>query len=378
MGCFDTGGTDVKQESTLTKGQRSLLDQLTSLLGGQLGQSGPTYSGQTTAGMNPLQQQGLNAYAGVFDSANQGNQLFGQALGSLNPSQGQATLSQGQGALDTMLADFDPTSAMNFFEKSIKNPTMQTWQKDVMPSIMEKFAGNNAVDSGAMQRELARSGTDMMTNLNGQLANVMYSAQNDQLGRQQQGVNQSMNMAMAPGQLAGQYGNLADLGLNQAGQAMNAGTVGRGIEQEGLTDSYNKWLSSQGYNNPWLTQYLSQALGVPAFENVATEQPMGLGTMLTLGGMNAAGSYFGAQSDRRLKENIVPNENALDKVKKLKAYFYNFKGKTEKELGLMAQDVQEVLPEGVSEQNGILHVKTYAIISLLVDAVNELSLKMER
>lgn len=270
------GGSSTKQVSTLTGGQRKLLDQLTELLGGQLGQGIQPYMGQLTADLSPLQQSGISFFSNLLPTA--------QGLSAWNPQQGQAYLNQGAGALDTMLADFDPTSARNYWNEAVKTPAMQTWQNDIVPQIMEKYAGQNAADSGAMRRAIANSAANMNTALNANLANLLFSGEQAQLGRQQQGINQALNMAMMPGQLAAQQGLMAGMGADLVRQMMGAGGVESAHQQQLLTDQYNKWMTEQAYNNPWL-QYLGTALGTQAFQPVVTQKS---------GWMDALGPAFGA------------------------------------------------------------------------------------
>jgi hypothetical protein len=69
--------------------------------------------------------------------------------------------------------------------------------------------------------------------------------------------------------------------------------------------------------------------------------------------------FFGNVSDRRLKKNILPIDNALDIVLKLNPVTYNFDLEkypymglnTEKEYGFIAQEVREILPEITREKN---------------------------
>jgi hypothetical protein len=69
--------------------------------------------------------------------------------------------------------------------------------------------------------------------------------------------------------------------------------------------------------------------------------------------------FFGAASDRRLKKNILPIDNALDIVLKLNPVTYNFDLdkypymglNTEKEYGFIAQEVRDILPEITREKN---------------------------
>ena len=53
------------------------------------------------------------------------------------------------------------------------------------------------------------------------------------------------------------------------------------------------------------------------------------------------------KSDIKLKENIEVISNALDKVKELKGVNFNFKKDGTRSTGLIAQDLQKVLPEAV-------------------------------
>lgn len=81
-------------------------------------------------------------------------------------------------------------------------------------------------------------------------------------------------------------------------------------------------------------------------------------------------------SDRRLKENIEPIENALDKVKNLEGIRFNMiDTPAEREVGLIAQDVQEVLPEAVrvvDPDTGHLGVSYASVVPLLIEAMKEM------
>ena len=80
------------------------------------------------------------------------------------------------------------------------------------------------------------------------------------------------------------------------------------------------------------------------------------------------------------KENITPITDAVDKVKQLTGYTYNYKTAlpTDRTGGIMAQDLEKVLPDAVVEdENGTKYVKYDAVIGLLVSAGSELSQKLE-
>lgn len=70
------------------------------------------------------------------------------------------------------------------------------------------------------------------------------------------------------------------------------------------------------------------------------------------GGIQSNGTNtaaFFSISDKRLKENIQDLTGALDKVASLKPKTFNFKGREHTQTGFIAQEVQAVLPEKVTE-----------------------------
>jgi len=88
---------------------------------------------------------------------------------------------------------------------------------------------------------------------------------------------------------------------------------------------------------------------------------------------------FGTPSDVSFKENIKPIENALDKVEKLQGVTFDWKESDsildiKQDIGFIAQDVEKVLPELVREnENGKLSLRHQGIISVLAEAIKELS-----
>jgi len=105
----------------------------------------------------------------------------------------------------------------------------------------------------------------------------------------------------------------------------------------------------------------------------------------------ASGSMYAidflATSDARYKNVTSGIPNAVDIVKKLKGikYFWNDYAKRRKglqtndlQVGLIAQDVQAVLPEAVGGTPDDLSIKYDKIIPLLVEAIKELTERVER
>ena len=87
---------------------------------------------------------------------------------------------------------------------------------------------------------------------------------------------------------------------------------------------------------------------------------------------------FGTASDIRLKENIEPIENALDKVSQINGITFNYIDKPDERVpGLIAQELQEVLPEAVYESDDKLAIRYGNTIALLVEAIKELKAEVE-
>lgn len=87
---------------------------------------------------------------------------------------------------------------------------------------------------------------------------------------------------------------------------------------------------------------------------------------------------FDETSARKYKENIKPITNALSKVLKLEGVSYNKKNSHKEEIGLVADDVEKVLPELVGKEEGEVESLSYTrLTSVLVEAVKELTAKVD-
>jgi hypothetical protein len=87
---------------------------------------------------------------------------------------------------------------------------------------------------------------------------------------------------------------------------------------------------------------------------------------------NGTGAYT-TISDRALKENISEIPYGIDSVMSLNPVQYNMIGGAENQLGFIAQEAKEVIPESVSEMvGGYLGMDKSSIIPVLVKAIQEL------
>ena len=88
-------------------------------------------------------------------------------------------------------------------------------------------------------------------------------------------------------------------------------------------------------------------------------------------------------SDKRLKDNIKPIENALDKVKAISGVTFEWNEKShkttgKKDVGVVAQEIEAVLPELVETRtNGYKAVDYQKLTAVLIESVKELTAKVE-
>ena len=92
---------------------------------------------------------------------------------------------------------------------------------------------------------------------------------------------------------------------------------------------------------------------------------------------------FGTLSDIRRKKNIERIESALDKVSELNGYTFQYIDREDRMTGLIAQEVEKVLPEAVYATETFDGEQTKALrygnmVGLLVEAINELREEVEK
>lgn len=88
------------------------------------------------------------------------------------------------------------------------------------------------------------------------------------------------------------------------------------------------------------------------------------------GKLNA--TSFNSLSDILSKENIKTLDNALSKILMMRGVSFTWKGTNDKSIGLIAQEVEHILPEVVStSEDGIKSVSYDSIIGLLIEGIKE-------
>ena len=137
-------------------------------------------------------------------------------------------------------------------------------------------------------------------------------------------------------------------------------------------DSTNALTTEANMTFDGTTAYINGALGV------GTTNPTTVGLIEAT---NDIVAYY--SSDERLKENIKPIPWALDKIQKINGVTFDWKPLTEEQkiyihghegsdIGVIAQEIEKVLPEVVTTRdNGFKAVKYEKIVALLIEAIKE-------
>ena len=192
---------------------------------------------------------------------------------------------------------------------------------------------------------------------------------------------------------AGYTTNTGDITSVVAGDGLTGGAtsgaatlnIGAGTGIDVAADAISVDVSdfmTNGSNNRIVT-----ATGTDA-QNAEANATFDGSTLAITGAITATGDVTAfSSSDKSLKENISNIENAVDKVSKINGVYYNWTfeaqeknahfGK-EKEVGVIAQEVEKVLPEIVSTRDdGTKAVKYDRLCALLIESVKELKKEIE-
>lgn len=95
------------------------------------------------------------------------------------------------------------------------------------------------------------------------------------------------------------------------------------------------------------------------------------------GNVTNVNNSYGAISDQSIKENIVDATPKLQDLLTVKIRNFNLKGESTKQIGVVAQELEEVFPGMIEESaDGLKGVKYSVFVPMLIKAIQELSAKV--
>jgi len=160
--------------------------------------------------------------------------------------------------------------------------------------------------------------------------------------------------------------------------ALNSKLAGIATGATNVTNN-NQLTNGAGYTTYSSNQTLNNNSNVH-FEGLMVGQTSG-STANTIRCVGDVVAFY--SSDKRLKDNITPIENSLEKVGKLKGYEFDWNDNQEvyegHDVGVIAQEVEAVVPEIVEtrKHDGYKAVKYEKLVPLLINAINELKAEIE-
>ncbi len=196
--------------------------------------------------------------------------------------------------------------------------------------------------------------------------------------------NSTLTVGNSAGTIAGEISINPAAATNEGGQinirkSLNGSTADWIIDQFGTTSSDARL---RIFNS------IAETNGITIMEN----GNIGMGSLtptvrLQVTGDIIANSIAGS-SDLRYKTNIRPVYNALDKVKALRGIYFNWNKEafpdknfgTKDELGFIAQEIENVVPEIVTKDNTkeeYRSVKYDKLVALLVEAIKEQQIQID-
>jgi len=102
---------------------------------------------------------------------------------------------------------------------------------------------------------------------------------------------------------------------------------------------------------------------------------VGVGTTIPSTTLQVSGTItcidINSTSDVRLKENIHSIDNALDKVMQISGVEFDWKETKEPSVGVIAQDIEEIIPEVVKISGDIKTVNYNGLVGVLIEAIKE-------
>lgn len=381
---------------------------------------GTVYAKQTTGGGTPyLTAFGYNA--GVSTTGD-GNSAFGtQALytnstGTLNTAVGYQSLYVSNGSNNTAIGEGSLTANTSGSDnvsvglRSLYTNTTGGFNtacgRDALRLNLTS-SNNTAVGYGAAYSTTASANTAVgYQALNSNTTGASNIAVGYQAGYSNLTSGDNVYLGYRAGYSAtsafntilGNYAGYGATGNNNSivgYNAFNAITSGRG--NTGLGYSAGSTITSGEYNV--YVGFQSTASGVAAsYEVVIAAGPSGYtgkGTSTAFINGGGGGSYNGANStlwavtsDQRLKKNIVDNNIGLDKISSIQVRNFEYRveeeitelpkhcaiNKTGLQLGVIAQELQTVLPECVkTESTGVMSVDADNLTWYMINAIKELN-----
>lgn len=303
----------------------------------------PTYTGQMTAGLTPLQTQSISNIGGLQDLIGQTGALspaitdiisklqsFGEGdilSKTMSTISGLQNLGQGNDVLSQIMKmisgeGFDPSYMRAAYQTGIEDPLRRTFTETTMPAIESAYAKSGLFYGSDKQRQVQDTSATLMNALAQGRTGLESNIYTAGLAQQQAGIDDFSQWLAGQGGLAQlgmtaetqaetlrlkaaeQAGTLGLKGEEQAetkrmqtmsqmmqglGLGMTAGGIEQATTQAELTNQYNQWLRTQAGTMP-TDQLLAAILSM--YQQTGEQAVVTGGSQGILGPLGLAGMGF--------------------------------------------------------------------------------------
>ena len=278
------------------------------------------------------------------------------------------------------------------------NDTEAGWQIGFQNTTTKNFVISATGEAGVLRLnrsgDLEVSGTITSQDFAGNLKGDIFASDGTKILENGNGINPAKFTGNVKGDVEGTVsslsnlttGDLAEGGSNQyftIARARNAISPGTGVTFNKANGEISIGQAVEENSNVTFNSMTSASISIASGKTtVATTGAISTtSTIFASGAISSGGDItaFASSSDIRKKENIKKIDNALDKILQISGYTYNFKGDDRKITGVIAQEIEKVLPEVVYEIDdedfgGKTKAVRYGnIVGLLIEAIKDLN-----
>lgn len=168
-------------------------------------------------------------------------------------------------------------------------------------------------------------------------------------------------------------------GVTTLSNTSSAGITAIGESARPVTNIYASTVSSvTNLNGITLSGTAVSGMGTLGCGAITAPTTANTINSLVINAGTCTGVDFVATSDRRLKSDISSISNALGLVKNMRGVYFTRLGQSKRSVGVIAQEVEEVLPEVVHTGDDEMKSVSYGnIVGLLIEANKELTQRLE-
>jgi len=138
-------------------------------------------------------------------------------------------------------------------------------------------------------------------------------------------------------------------------------------------------VTSTSFTNDVVQIYCARDTNNASYNYITASRPAGTSFIVRDSGnvLNANNSY-GSLSDQRIKENIIDATPKLEKINQVRVVNFNMIGDEQKQIGVVAQELEQIFPNMVEEdQEGTKSVKYSVFVPMLIKAIQELKAELD-